>query len=797
MSLIKNYHTLPSLYFFLLFTAGIASGWLAGNIVSPLFLLIVFTSVLIFAFLYFKNDSYLFHSALVLFFLVGVLRVWFSVYPFSPAESALFNPNIEAFQGTIIDVVEREGKSDIYLLKCDKTIVESKENDTDGYIVISQGKFKKRFKYGDVLRIAGTPQMPTLPGNPGEFNYRRYLQLNDRFFQFRLDKETKIIHIFTGKGNWAQSKIFNKTRQSIREIIDTYLKRNSASIVKALILGERGNLDKEVVSDFQKTGVVHVLAISGLHVAFIALFLQFILSILRVPQKINMALIILFLVFFLALVNFKAPVVRASLMMTIYFIAKFTSRPQNSLNIVALSGIAILMVKPEELLLPGFQYSFAAVFGLIYGNSKLTGLIPSFKSNTIIRKIFNNYIRKPFIASFCAILATLPLTWYYFGSFQIGALIANVFVIPIIGIVVFLSIFLLIVSSIKLLPAAGIAFLLSYILDFLIILVSSFAEFPFIQISTGHPALISIILVTNAIFFFFNLNNRKARLALLGVFAIFTVMFLGKQFSAKQLKVTFIHVGQGDATLIEFPNGKNALIDAGDKGFGFDAGERYVNPVLKYYGISRINYLIGSHPHSDHIGGFEYILENFKVDTLVINEFKAKSKIYKRILQTSEQKGLFIKYADEGDIIIPDNQTRIYVLHPDTAYENSNSHSGESVNNSSLIFKLQHGKNSFLFNGDAEIDSEEAILNYGSFLDCDVLKVGHHGSKTSSSEQFLSIAKPEIAVISVGKRNKFKHPSAVTLKKFRNRGINFYRTDEAGAVVIASDGKNLEKLDWR
>ena len=797
MKLIKAYHILPAMYFFLLFSAGIVSGWFTGNLVSPLYFLIAFMAIFIFALLYYKNDTRIFYSFFLFVFLSGMLRVWFSLYPFSPLEHSLFKNNIEAFQGTIEDVVIRDGKADIYLLSCDKIVIKGKAMDADGFVVINQGKYSKRFKYGDVLRISGTPQRPFLPTNPGEFNYRRYMELNDRFFQFRLEKESEVMYIFSGKGNWAQTKIFNKTRKTIREIIDKYLKSHSASIVKALILGERGNLDKEIVSDFQKTGVIHVLAISGLHVAFIAMFLQFILSILRVPQKINMALIIFFLVFFLALVNFKAPVVRASLMMSIYFIAKFTSRPQNSLNILALSGIAILIFKPEELLLPGFQYSFAAVFGLIYGNSKLNSLIPVFKPDTILKKKFNIYLRKPFLASFCAILATLPLTWYYFGTFQIGALIANIFVIPIIGAVVFLSIILLIISFVKILPVAGIAFLLSFILDFLITFVSAFSDFPFVQITTGHPQLFSLILVTSGIFIFFNLNHFRARLALIAIFTVFAMLFFGNQFLGKKLKITFIHVGQGDAALIEFPNGKNALVDAGNKGFGFDAGKRYVDPVLKYYGISRINYLIGSHPHSDHIGGFEYILENYKVDTLVLNEFRVESKIYNRILRKSRQKDIFVKYADEGDIIIPDKQIRIYVLHPDTTFETSSPHSGQNINNSSLVFKLVHGKNSFLFTGDAEIASEKALLSYGAFLDCDVLKVGHHGSRTSSTKEFLALAKPEMAIISVGRKNKFKHPSSVTLKRYENLGIQVYRTDQVGAVVIESDGKTLKKIDWR
>jgi competence protein ComEC len=797
MNLIKQFHALPSLYFFLLIAGGVSTAWLLGDVLNPLYLLIASILLLLFAAINYKKDSRFFISVLILFFLAGTLRAWFALFPFTPQENTLFNPEISAVQGTIEEVKTRPGKADIYLLHCEKIIIKNNGVPTNGLIIVNQGRSPDKFRYGDVIRIKGKPQYPRLPTNPGEFNYQRYLALNNRFFQIRLTKESEVVQIFSRKGNWLQSNVFNKARDFIKNIIDKYLEGQSAAIVKALILGDRGGLDKGVMTDFQKTGVIHVLAISGLHVAYIAMFLQFILSVLRIPKKINMALIVLFLVFFLALVNFKAPVVRASLMMSFYYLAQFSGRPQKSTNIVALAGLVILLVRPEELLLPGFQYSFAAVFGLIYGNAKLSALLPKFYADSLPQRYFNKLVREPFIASFCAILATLPLTWYYFGSFQIGALIANIFVIPIIGIILFLSIFLILVSGLTFLPLSGIAFIITFLIDSMVFLVGAFSKFPLIQIKTAHPAMLYVILISMAVFFIFNLKVLKARLALLAILSFFILNFLVGIIAENKLRITYIHVGQGDATLLEFPNGKNALIDAGNKGFGFDAGERFVNPVLKYYGISRINYLIGSHPHSDHIGGFEYILANYTVDTLVINEFKAKSKIYKRILNTAKDNKVFIKYADEGDIIIPDKRMRIYVLHPDTTFERNDSHAGHTINNSSLVFKILHGKNSFLFTGDAEFESERDMLNYGSFLDSDILKVGHHGSKTSSGDRFIDQVKPEIAVISVGRKNKFKHPAPLTLAKFKNRGIKFYRTDQVGTLVFESDGQKLERINWR
>lgn len=797
MDYIKRFHSLPSLYFFLFFSFGIALCWFLGPEFSFLALVIIFCSVFLLLIIFYKKDKFFFGFSLVAIVITGTVRMWLALYLFNPIEMQLFQPHIDAFQGKIIEADYRDLKSNIYILDCNKVMIGNQQILTAGLVVLSQGKYEQEFSYGDVIRIYGKPELPALPTNPGEFNYRRYLQLNDEFFYFRLDKDTPVSKILSDKGNWAQNLIFNPVRRSIRKVIDSHLSKQSSSIVKALILGERGNLDKGVITDFQKTGVIHVLAISGLHVGFIALMLQFALSLLRVPKKISMAMIILFLVFFVALVNFKAPVVRASLMMSFYYLSKFMVRPQKPLNIISLSGIVILMVQPEQLLLPGFQYSFAAVFGLIYGSDKLDKLFPYVKPHGKAVQFINQKIRTPFIASLSAILATLPLTWYYFGSLQIGAIIANILVIPYIALVLFLCILFLCFAWMPFFPVSGVAFIIDSLINLLVAGVAEFSQLPFIQVITGHPNLLLVTLIVIVILLIFNISIPRARLGLMAIITFLILTSLIQKTNAGKLKLTFINVGQGDATLLQFPNDKIALVDAGNKGFGFDAGERYIDGVLKYNGINELNYLIASHPHSDHIGGFEYIIKNYDVDTLIFSKFHYNSRLVKRILSLAKQKNIAIKMLDAGDLINVCQQTRIYVLHPTYTFEKSSSTSGEAVNNSSIVLKLIYGKNSILLNGDAEKDAELAMCRYKSFLDCDLLKVGHHGSNTSSSIPFLNLAKPESAVISVGRHNKFNHPSPVTILKYNQRKIHLYRTDISGAVEFESDGNELRRINWR
>lgn len=797
MNLIKNFHSLPSFYLLILFSSGIAISWHFGTSFNVSYLVVLFSLICIFLFFQRSKQSSFFYFFCLNFVLAGVIYSWFSIISLSEKEFNLFSNDISDFQGTIVQVNKRASKKDIYLMKCEKVIISGKSIAANGFIVINQGKYKGDIHYGDLIRIKGRPQLPALPSNPGGFNYRKYLQLNKKFFYFQLKEGTQIVKIFANKGNWIQSIFFNPIRESLRSAIDAHLNGQSAAIVKALILGEKGNLDSEIISDFQKTGVIHVLAISGLHVGFIALLLQLFLSLLRIPKKVVMALIILFLVLFLALVNFKAPVVRASLMMTFYYLSKLTMRPQDPVNVVSLAAISILLVSPEQLFLPGFQYSFLAVFGLIYGNKKFKKIIPVLRGNNNLKKLINGYIVNPFISSLSAILATVPLTWYYFGSFQIGALIANIFVIPVIGLIVFLSIILLLFSVLNFLPAAGVAIIVNALIVGLIKVISAFSEFPFVQIITGPPPFILIIFVSIGIYLLFNISNSKSKLAFLYL-ALFVGFLIFSRFQDQnKLRVTFIDVGQGDASLIQFPTGKTALIDAGNKGFGFDAGKRYVDPVLKYYGISEITYLIGSHPHSDHIGGFGYIMNNYLVDTLIFNEVDVSTNLYKNLLDIADKNKIIIKRLNAGDMLNADESVRMYVLHPPDQFENITNQYGASINNTSLVIKLVHGNTSILFSGDAEVESEHILLRYGDFLDCDLLKVGHHGSKTSSSSEYLKYITPDYAVISVGRNNKFKHPSISTLTRFAQFCIPALRTDLNGAIIFESDGKKLNRIHWR
>lgn len=242
------------------------------------------------------------------------------------------------------------------------------------------------------------------------------------------------------------------------------------------------------------------------------------------------------------------------------------------------------------------------------------------------------------------------------------------------------------------------------------------------------------------------------------------------------MRISYIDVGQGDSEFIELPNGKTILIDASTN----SAGNDVVN-YIKSLGYSSIDYVVGTHPHEDHIGGLDDVINSFDVKNVYMPKVSVDTKTFEDVLDAIDNKGLKITTAKAGTSIIDDDNLKVNIVSPvaDTYNE---------INDYSAVIRIEYGENSFLFTGDAEAYAESLITENVS---ADVLKVGHHGSSTSSTNEFLDKVSPSIAIISCGKDNKYGHPHDETLEKLSKRGIDVYRTDKDGTIIINSDGKNI------
>ncbi len=289
--------------------------------------------------------------------------------------------------------------------------------------------------------------------------------------------------------------------------------------------------------------------------------------------------------------------------------------------------------------------------------------------------------------------------------------------------------------------------------------------------------------------------NARAKIAL--ILLITANVFLlssvddKKLLPDKFLSVLMIDVGQGDSFLIKFPNGKTALVDAGNTTFTFDNGDRVIIPLLNYLGINKIDYGIVTHIDSDHYGGFVALILGGMIGEIIKPEIDTSLSKDKRFEEFIRDQGIPVSYFKEEKIEI--GKAALYFLYDDEVINISD----ESTNNRSGIFKLVYGETSFLFTGDVEKDVENIYANkYQHFLDSDVLKVGHHGSKTSSSTEFLSYVSPELSLISAGFKNKFGHPVDEVIQRLEAEGSTIYRSDLQKAILLRSDGQEIKLINW-
>jgi competence protein ComEC len=254
-----------------------------------------------------------------------------------------------------------------------------------------------------------------------------------------------------------------------------------------------------------------------------------------------------------------------------------------------------------------------------------------------------------------------------------------------------------------------------------------------------------------------------------------------------------LDVGQGDAIFVEFPSGKTLLVDAGPKIWHYDAGEKIVSRFLKRRGFASLDAVLISHPHMDHFGGLQSVFLNLKVGQIIEGLAPPDTGVYFEYMKAASERGTILFQTGLGKFLTMDEDVRIYVVHP---LEREDVASNE--NNSSVVFKLEYGNTSILFTGDAETEAETKLAKrYGSFLRSQILKAGHHGSSTSSSDLFVRTVRPRAALVSVGLNNKFRHPSPEVMGRMKQDGIDVARTDEEGAIVFQSNGKKWERVQWR
>ncbi|ADQ15114.1 DNA internalization-related competence protein ComEC/Rec2 [Halanaerobium hydrogeniformans] len=615
--------------------------------------------------------------------------------------------------------------------------------------------------------------LPEEQKNPGGFCYRSHLKQNGIYLQSWSIKNINYHH-----RKFSYKNYLIKSKYNILSTIDSLVSNENAGFIKAILLGERSAISYHKEKQLQEAGASHLLAISGLHIAIIIMVFSYFAFNIFEERKTALCVITLFNIIYIILVGVRASILRASIFALLYLWAEIFNRKADFLNIIAFSLLINLLINPYLLFTVGLQLSYSLVLTLYY----LTPLISEF-------------LNKIFAVSIAAQLAAIPLTAYYFGQYAYIALITNLWAIPIISFLLPLILFILVLSTV--LPPLIYFFgpPLEMILNIFFKTLELMTQIQGRMLTISRPNLALVFLYYIIMFTLpyvfktriIELNNKKFNWARKIFPVTFLIIFLliFSTFNSGLLELHFISVGQGDGIYIQFPDGQNMLVDTGPPGPQGRNIEYSILPFLNYKGVSSIDYLVISHFHADHTGGIPTLLENKNVRNIFIAQPAERDQFKNYIINyTNNNKNSNLFYLSENNSFNVSG-CRINFLNPpkNTVFEDENKNS--------LVFLLEYGKHSFIFTGDLYSCGEKRIVREHQLGKIDVLKVGHHGSDTSSSKFFLDSIAPDYAVIPVG-RNNFNHPAEKVIKNLEKRKIKYFRTDKDGAVAVKTDGINLK-----
>jgi competence protein ComEC len=625
--------------------------------------------------------------------------------------------------------------------------------------------------YGSKCSITGTLKLPSTSRNPNAFNYQQYLAYKQIFWILTAGK-SPFTSCLPSKATFISAT--EKIRHIGMNYVKTYFPEPTASLAVALLFGERDWMPQELISSYQKIGIVHLLAISGLQVTFLTGIIFLFGIRLGVVREKMISIMIIFLPFYALVTGASPSVVRAVLMMLFILVSLRVSKSRFSpLDALCGAFLVSLLYSPYLIFDVGFQLSFAACTALILSTQIL-------KDRSSITQLL--------LTTWLAQIATLPTILFNFYEFSLISIVANLLFVPLFSAILSPVIFFMFI----LYPFIG--FLLYpflQILNKVVILTNDIIEWlsqlPYHMITLGKPSLPLLILYIIAIFVTFIKWERNRSKLLKGSYFLIVPFLFQIIFNiwSPQGEITFIDVGQGDSILVKMPyNQGTYLIDTGgavkfgkedwqEKNKTFEVGNDIVVPFLKSKGITTLDKLILTHGDYDHIGAAGAIIEQLNVKEILFPDISERSKLEVEIIHLANQKGIKSTLVSEGDSWkIGENQ--FLILSP------SRGEDADKNNGSTVIYAIVGGL-SWLFTGDIEQEMEKKLTEKYPF-DIAILKVGHHGSKSSSSEVFLQQFYPEMAIISVGEKNRYGHPQTEVLSRLEKLNIQVLRTDQHGAI---------------
>jgi competence protein ComEC len=674
-----------------------------------------------------------------------------------------------------------------------------------GDLLVTVRSVRRDWRYGDQIRFWIRPGVAQDSGNPGGFDYGTYLKRRgiDAIGFLESDREIELL----ARRPEAVRAFIEDLRREIRRFIARHIAGESGALLMALVIGDMGGITKETRAAFTSAGVNHVLSISGLHVAMLGLV---VFVLIRYGAQYSTVLMLrlnllkiaalgsfITVVFYTALAGAMVPTVRSAIMIGVYQLAVLLDREEEVFASLTLAALLIALVWPGVIADISFQLSFLAVLFIVWGMRQyhlwLSGdardQLPQERSRA------RTWLRRGSVHLAVPLFATLgtgPLIAHYFGHISLAGFAANPVIVPLIGFVI-VPLGLVIGSCALVAPELGaaIAIAAEYLLALTSWLVAALASLPLASIGVPAPNGVEIALLYSLLIGIFVLKKRIQRVAAAAIGACLLIgvgfFWWNERYNRQELRVTHLNVGQGDAAVVELPGSKVMLIDAGGTAGGeFDTGEAIVAPYLRSRKISKVDYLVVTHPRIDHYGGMRAIVDEFSPAEFWSGTARGLTARFDDLDDALERAKIRRVSLDAGQPCRVIDQAKICVLYPIAG----------RAEESSAVLRLEFGELRYLFASDID-KRDELYLQRAGAIRSAVLKVPRHGSPTASSADFVAAAAPRLAIVSAGGRRRNEADREDVLDRYRAGGAEVLRTAEDGAVIIESDGKRVRFAGYK